>query len=64
MKTPNKKSAAKSTDANKNSSSKTAIPMPPLGFTAGEDDEDFDLSLNDELALDNLDTLEDEDDDF
>jgi hypothetical protein len=64
MKTPNKKSAAKSTDANKNSSSKTAIPKPPLGFTANEDDEDFDLSLNDDLDLDNLDSLDDDEDDY
>ena len=64
MKTPNKKSANKGTVAKKNSASKKTTPKPPLGFAAGEEDEDFDLSLNDELDLNNLDTLEDDDDDF
>jgi len=64
MKTPNKKSAEKNTVAKKNSASKKTTPKPPLGFATSGDDEDFDLSLNDELDLDNLDTLEDDDDDF
>ena len=64
MKTPNKKSAEKSTVAKKNSASKNATPKPPLGFTASDEDDDFDLSLNDDLHLDGLDSLEDDDDDF
>jgi len=62
MKPPNKKSAAKSTDANINSASKNAKTVPPIGFIAG--DEDFDLSLNDDLDLDDLDTLDDDEDDY
>jgi hypothetical protein len=64
MKTPHQKSAEKCTVAKKNSASKKTTPKPPLGFAAGEEDEDFDLSLNDDLHLDGLDSLEDDDDDF
>lgn len=62
MKPPNKKNAAKSTDANVNSASKHATTIPPIGFMAG--DEDFDLSLNDDLDLDDLNTLDDDEDDY
>ncbi|MFM6953833.1 MAG: hypothetical protein ACKOWL_02490 [Sphingobacteriaceae bacterium] len=64
MKTPNKKGATKSTDVKKNSVSKKATPKPPLGFVAGDEDDDFDLSLNDDLQLDGLDSLDDDDEDF
>jgi hypothetical protein len=62
MKPPNKKSAAKSADTNINSASKNATTVPPIAFMAG--DEDFDLSLNDDLDLDDLDTLDDDEDDY
>ncbi len=62
MKPPNKKSAAKSTDANIASASKNTTTVPPIGFMAS--DEDFDLSLNDDLDLDDLDTLDDDEDDY
>jgi len=64
MRTPNKKSAEKGTVAKKNSVSKKTTPKPPLGFTADENDEDFDLSLNDDLDLDNIDSLDNDEDDY
>lgn len=64
MKPPNKKSAAKSADTNINSAIKNATTVPPIAFMAGDEDEDFDLSLNDDLDLDDLDTLDDDEDDY
>ena len=64
MKPPNKKNINKITDANINSASKNATSVPPIAFMAGDEDEDFDLSLNDDLDLDDLDTLDDDEDDY
>ncbi|MCX6166377.1 MAG: hypothetical protein NT021_00095 [Sphingobacteriales bacterium] len=62
MKPPNKKNINKITDANINSASKNATSVPPIAFMAG--DEDFDLSLNDGLDIDELSTLDEDEDDY